>query len=750
MPGLIEANPLYIVPDQENIASKLVVKLNAVGIKSELVEQLPKSASHVIYLAGINTLGSVNDAIAINKHAFTIARNIGQHMQSVKQGIFVTVQNTGGSFGLGEQCSVMQSWTAGLTGLAKTAKQEWPNIQVKCIDINSQSEEAADIIFNELLYGGADLEVGYVNKNNRIILQEADIQPTTITLPTKAVDLAGTMIITGGARGVTAHCLIQLLQQYPLKVAILGTTTLKDIPVFLEKIDDISEINKLLLAEAKQNQIVITPADLRKRCQDILAVKEINKNLAAMRQTGAQVQYYSVDVNNFLLVSKVLAEIRLELGDIKMLVHAAGTLADKLIHEKSDEQFDKVFNTKVIGLQNLLNATVQDQLTHIICFSSVAARTGNVGQVDYAMANEVLNKVCNVEAQRRSNTCIVKSIAWGPWDGGMVTQQLKAHFTEQGVGLISLAAGAQAFVNEFLNNYQTNYSEVVIGCDIEQWKAAKQSAMNFYDICLHPAEDEFINSHVIWNKTILPLVWVYDCALRLASVLLPNKQVICHKLEAKKALELSKFKTGADEWLRLHWQEKYNNNKHYFDCTLEKVSDQQVYFNFQLLPTTAIQSAINRHISNVGTTTKIARTKIYSTILFHKKHFHVIKDAAYISDLQITAKLKCNYVANNLQTNIFYLDGGLQLIVIWMTQRYGISSLPLSIDFVEIFTTEFISDEVNCEVQILQHNNFTVKADARFFNQAGNCIAVMCGVYCIVTSERFHKQQDKRAIISEV
>ncbi len=68
-------------------------------------------------------------------------------------------------------------------------------------------------------------------------------------------------------------------------------------------------------------------------------------------------------------------------------------LADKLIVDKTPAQFDRVFDTKVVGLRNLLAATSDDPLKVLCLFSSVAARTGNVGQVDYAMANEVLNKV---------------------------------------------------------------------------------------------------------------------------------------------------------------------------------------------------------------------------------------------------------------------------------------------------------------------------------------------------------------------
>ncbi len=65
-----------------------------------------------------------------------------------------------------------------------------------------------------------------------------------------------------------------------------------------------------------------------------------------------------------------------------------------------------------------MNACENDPLKYIIIFSSVAARMGNKGQVDYAMANEVLNKMARQQSYKRNN-CRVISFNWGPWDGGM-------------------------------------------------------------------------------------------------------------------------------------------------------------------------------------------------------------------------------------------------------------------------------------------------------------------------------------------
>jgi hypothetical protein len=80
-------------------------------------------------------------------------------------------------------------------------------------------------------------------------------------------------------------------------------------------------------------------------------------------------------------------------------------------------------------------------------FSSSTARFGRKGQIDYAMANETLNKMAVVEARRRPG-CRVVSFNWGPWDGGMVTPRLAKVFAAEGIGLIPLADGARYAVRE--------------------------------------------------------------------------------------------------------------------------------------------------------------------------------------------------------------------------------------------------------------------------------------------------------------
>ena len=107
----------------------------------------------------------------------------------------------------------------------------------------------------------------------------------------------------------------------------------------------------------------------------------------------------------------------------------------------------------------------------MVLFSSVAGRYGNRGQCDYAAANEVLNKVAQYEKQKRGNSCLVKSINWGLWDGGMVTPELKALFLQRNIHIIPQALGVKFFMTELLDKENSDV-EVVYGGQLTQSDSA--------------------------------------------------------------------------------------------------------------------------------------------------------------------------------------------------------------------------------------------------------------------------------------
>ena len=189
------------------------------------------------------------------------------------------------------------------------------------------------------------------------------------------------------------------------------------------------------------------PRVIGEQYRRLTAQRETRRTLERVEAAGGRVVYCSVDVRDAAAVAAILRSIHSEYGPVRGVVHGAGVLADALIADKTEEQFDRVYHTKVAGLRNVLAALEPADLRALVLFSSSTGRFGRTGQVDYAIANEVLNKAAQRYA-RLLPECRVVSVNWGPWDGGMVTPALKKLFDQEGVGLIDLQTGAEYLVQE--------------------------------------------------------------------------------------------------------------------------------------------------------------------------------------------------------------------------------------------------------------------------------------------------------------
>ncbi len=459
LPGLVDA-PIAVIGDPSGIGSALVSVLSAAGADARLVDAIDSEAHHsVIYLGNLAPVDDAEQAAALNRAAFAVAKDVAASAAS--GGIFVAVDDQGGAFGT-TGGDADRAWAGGLAALLRTAAIEWPDVLTKMIDLDVAGRPAQSVaadIASELLNGGHDREVGLAADGARIGLRAEPLDVTGGALPIGADDV---IVVSGGGRGVTAATTIELARCSQAAFVLLGRSALTDEPEHYAAADDDAALKQLLLADSKAADEKLTPARLSKQVGAVLANREIRATIAAIEAAGGRASYLAVDITDGAAVASALDSVRADVGPITGVIHGAGVLADKLIADKSVAQFTTVFETKVGGLRNLLDATAADQLAVLCLFSSVAARTGNVGQADYAMANDVLNKVAAQERARRGDACVVKSLGWGPWAGGMVTPALEAHFASMGVELISLDVGARMLVDE-LSSPQTDQVEIVLG-----------------------------------------------------------------------------------------------------------------------------------------------------------------------------------------------------------------------------------------------------------------------------------------------
>lgn len=399
----------------------------------------------VIYLHRDESAGN-HDRL---KLALLVAKHCGPALRATAAGgrpAFIAAVGMDGAMGISGAHANPSA--GGLFGLVKSLAQEWPDVFCRAVDLGRESggKDAAVRLLAELTDKEAwPVEVAHT-ADRRVTLGVHPLPVYGPSATSQMIPAQTTFLLTGGARGVTAACAVAIAKQFRCRLVLLGRTA-NDVPeeAWSQGVTDAGELKRRLVQHLRDHHLEATPRTVEARFTALIQQREAQTTLAAIRQAGASVVYKSVDISNAQAVRDALSDI----GAIDGLIHGAGAIADSRIERKTAAEFDRVFAPKVDGLHNLLAHLDTARLRHIVLFSSTAAVSGNAGQSDYAMANEVLNKQAH-ELKQQLPECHVVSICWGPWDGGMVTPDLAKRFQSRGIRTISKEAGAAFLIDRLL------------------------------------------------------------------------------------------------------------------------------------------------------------------------------------------------------------------------------------------------------------------------------------------------------------
>ena len=686
MSGLTQTRTAEILSDDQGVAQALATLLEQRGIQATLashVEALSGEASMLLCLSGLNEVDAFEDVVAMTRQVFLAAAKNAERF-GAKGGVFVTVQDSGGDFARSQ--SGLRAWTGGLGALAKTAAKEWPSASVRAIDLERAGRtpaQLAEALIKELWSGGLEIEVGLKASGERSTLATVE-RPVGEQEATTRIDADSVIVVSGGARGVTAASVIALAKKTQARFVLLGRTALKPEPELFEGKQSEADLKRAALQEAQTSGVKISPKDLARRVDRIKADREVRATLSALKRAGSEARYASVDVRDAASLAALFKEVREELGPITGLVHGAGVLADALLAQKTGEHFDRVFGTKIEGLHALLEATADDPLDLICLFSSVAARTGNAGQADYAIANEALNRVALELAIQRPE-CHVKSLGWGPWEGGMVTPQLKALFEQRGVTLIPVQAGAEAFVAELLEASKSAQVEVVLGGGVVDGGLDNLVGEELgLSSTLHVDKERFgfLRDHQIQGNVVLPVVLSLEACARAAISSRPGHRLkAVRDLKVLKGVALSNFE-GAGDLFEVALKRAEQG------ALLATLSDRTGLKRYEAtleLKPAQTQSEVlawEGLKGQLGPSPWGARQALYGDdTLFHGPSFQVIESIQGLGEQGARATLR-GLIAQGLEPeawtlDVLLVDGCLQLALLWGLQVSGGQSLPM-------------------------------------------------------------------------
>jgi polyketide-type polyunsaturated fatty acid synthase PfaA len=517
----------------------------------QIIENLAQLDA-VIYMQAVNTVTSIEYPETAKqglKLAFILAKLSHVKNATKARGSFMVVTRQGGTLGFANDA--MQSnkanvvkanvkadlVQAGLAGLVKTINHEWneggtSSVFCRLVDLSAKlaANKAASIINDELHDIDTNtVEVAYDteklsgeltgNLASRLTLSAVTTDSYTLTPDSNSVNSNSVFLVSGGAKGVTAHCVIEIAKQYQSKFILLGRSAFDpNEAAWAQGIIDEVALKKAAMQVLIASGEKPTPVRVNQLVSPIIANREIAQTLTAIRAAGGQAHYIAADVTDTDSVSNAVNPVITEFGAVTGIIHGAGVLADKFIEQKTLAEFNAVYNTKIEGLLSLLAVTQPKDIKHLVLFSSAAGFYGNPGQSDYAIANEILNKTA-YRFKALNPSAQVLSFNWGPWDGGMVTPELKRMFNDRGVYIIPLDAGAKLLVNELVAD-SNRCSQILVGNNLAKDSSAKKPQVSRLITAVKKTllvtNNDFLTDHIIGNDKVFPTVcaiaWMREAA----------------------------------------------------------------------------------------------------------------------------------------------------------------------------------------------------------------------------------------------
>ena len=368
----------------------------------------------------------------------------------------------------------------GAASFARTLHLETKNLNTCVVVVPLDHPNAASWVLAEALAVRSYTEAHYTSEGKRCepVLRPLAFEPDEGELPLNAGDV---LVVTGGARGITAECALRLARETGVRLAIFG----------------LSQPN---------------------------ADDEIVSNLERMKAAGINFRYYSVDVTDADATREVIQAVETDIGPVTGILHGAARNVPCLIENLNREALSETLAPKVRGAQNLLAAINPERLRHFITFSSVIARTGLPGEAHYGLANEWLTRLTE-RWQTSHPHCRCLAVEWSVWSGVGMGARLGTvdELARKGITPIPVEKGMDA-LRRLLGRKSQVVSAVVMGrlgdlptLEVERpelpfLRFLEKPRVYFpkieliVDVELSIATDPYLDDHVFRGERLLPAV----------------------------------------------------------------------------------------------------------------------------------------------------------------------------------------------------------------------------------------------------
>ena len=310
-------------------------------------------------------------------------------------------------------------------------------------------DEMAQTTMDEVLHGDMRLMIGTRQKVRSTILSV----PMRLDRSVKHFDLAGkTIIFTGSGRGIGAMLAQKIAAQYHSKIIIL------DIIEIQEKTPVWATMNEAELAALKKQMWEEMRADHTQKATPVMLERAFGRvkdsvtlynNMQKLRDLGSEVEYYHCDVMNSSMMKEVCTKIKAKNSRVDGLIHFAGLERSKLIYDKDPMEYYRIFDVKATSFASFLANNVVKDKGFFAFASSIAGKYGNLGQSDYASANDYLAKSALSLSNQGYRAISIAMSAYKNVGMG-VRAGVETFLRSNGVDFVDPEDGMQIFLDEIV------------------------------------------------------------------------------------------------------------------------------------------------------------------------------------------------------------------------------------------------------------------------------------------------------------
>jgi enediyne polyketide synthase len=331
------------------------------------------------------------------------------------------------------------------------------------------------------------------------------------------------VIVSGGAKGITAACAHALAVRTGSTMALVGSSPL-------------------------------SAADLAS------PEHPITKTLGTFRESGLKAEYFQCDIADPASVERLVADVTQRLGRPSGIVHGAGINVMRPASTVDELEAKRELSVKVSGLENLLDAT--SDLKLVVALGSVIGVVGMPGNSWYGFANEAMDLTLRQYRAKHPRT-ETATIAYSVWSeiGMGARMGSDKHLEAKGIGCIHPDAGVSRFlelVEKRAPDHQTTVTSRLGSIGRGRPEASRPTGAHDYaanvvafhagveavaSVQLNPATHGFLLDHNYKGSLLFPTVQGLEAMAQVASLLRPelgSADVVIEGIKLTRPIPVSK------------------------------------------------------------------------------------------------------------------------------------------------------------------------------------------------------------------